>query len=236
MTVLTYLASRSKPVASMAIARQCRMPQSSAYRLLNAMRERGFVEYYERERAWGLGRATLHVAAGYRATQPLARAARPVLRSSAERSGVPVGLASLVEGRVALEVHGDGHRLAAAVSAQPAPCASAVGLALLAASTEEELEALYPPGDPVLARVEGRPLLRRRMRELVGEVRRRGCAMDSSGGGRITVALPWRGAGVAAQPLALVTECAPATGVQPWAPAAQLLRSVSAALEERLAR
>lgn len=54
MSVLELLARQARPVPTMTIARECSIPKSSAHHLLNEMRSRDFVTYYEVERAWGV--------------------------------------------------------------------------------------------------------------------------------------------------------------------------------------
>ena len=52
LSVLSFLATRATPTPTMTIARECSIPKSSTHHLLNLMRERNFVTYYEVERAW----------------------------------------------------------------------------------------------------------------------------------------------------------------------------------------
>ena len=55
MQVLEALAAHAGPVPTMALARECGIPKSSTYHLLNVLRARGFVAYDPQARAWTLG-------------------------------------------------------------------------------------------------------------------------------------------------------------------------------------
>lgn len=65
LVILAFLARRARPVPTMTIARECGLPRSSAYHLLNVMRARDFVPYYAEERAWGLGVAVFEIGSAY---------------------------------------------------------------------------------------------------------------------------------------------------------------------------
>jgi DNA-binding IclR family transcriptional regulator len=56
LAVLALLARHAeRALPAMTIARQLRMPKSSTYHLLNAMRRSGFVDFVSHERGWTLG-------------------------------------------------------------------------------------------------------------------------------------------------------------------------------------
>ena len=63
LAVLDLLSSHRHPMRSMAIARECGIPRSTVYRLLNAMRSRDYVAYDRRARTWSLGRQLSRVGA-----------------------------------------------------------------------------------------------------------------------------------------------------------------------------
>lgn len=96
LDVLELLARHTRPVPTMTIARECAIPKSSAHHLLNVMRARNFVTYYEAERAWGLGISVFEIGSAYLRTEPLQRLGRPVLsspgRSARRPSALPVNL------------------------------------------------------------------------------------------------------------------------------------------------
>ncbi len=62
MDVLELLSSRPAPLEATTIARICGVPRSSAYRLLGAMRDRGFVAVDDRGR-WSVGPRPAEIAA-----------------------------------------------------------------------------------------------------------------------------------------------------------------------------
>ncbi|WP_406138904.1 IclR family transcriptional regulator [Streptomyces sp. NBC_01089] len=95
LDILVYLAGRSGPVKTAAIARDMDIPRSSAYHILAVLAERGFVTYLPKEQAYGLGMAAFEVGSAYLRHEPLERLARPVLRTLAARLGQTVHLGIL---------------------------------------------------------------------------------------------------------------------------------------------
>lgn len=79
LDVLELLASHTRPVPTMTIARECAIPKSSTHHLLNVMRARNFVTYYEAERAWGLGISVFEIGSAYLRSEPLQRLGRHVV-------------------------------------------------------------------------------------------------------------------------------------------------------------
>ncbi len=53
--MLDLLSGHRHPMPSMAIARECHIPRSTVYRLLNVMRSREYLAYDRRARTWSLG-------------------------------------------------------------------------------------------------------------------------------------------------------------------------------------
>src|SRR5581483_6022566 len=95
LDVLELLARHTRPVPTMTIARECSIPKSSAHQLLNVMRARHFVTYYETERAWGLGVAAFEIGSAYLRSEPLQRLGRPILAELTQRAGETSHLAIL---------------------------------------------------------------------------------------------------------------------------------------------
>ncbi|WP_328377521.1 IclR family transcriptional regulator [Streptomyces sp. NBC_00440] len=95
LDILVYLAGRSGPVKTAAIARDMDIPRSSAYHILAVLAERGFVTYLPKEQAYGLGMAAFEIGSAYLRHEPLERLARPVLRTLAARLGQTVHLGIL---------------------------------------------------------------------------------------------------------------------------------------------
>jgi DNA-binding IclR family transcriptional regulator len=179
--VLVMLARHTRPVPTMTIARECGIPKSSAHHLLNVMRERHFVTYYEEERTWGLGVAIFEIGSAYLRSGPLQRLGRHLLEELTLRTGETSHLAMLhgtdvlyidkeqPQGSVAKLVTEIGVRLPAHLTG--------VGRAILAELTEAQIRALY--ADAPLVRRTGRGPAT--VDDLLGdleEVRRRGYALD----------------------------------------------------------
>ena len=87
LAVLRLLAGAPGPLPASAIARSLDLPRSSAYHLLTAMAEDGFVTYIPEERRWGLGVAAFEIGSAYLRHEPLERLARPLLRRLVDRVG-----------------------------------------------------------------------------------------------------------------------------------------------------
>ncbi|SNS03744.1 IclR family transcriptional regulator [Actinomadura mexicana] len=87
LAVLRLLAGAPGPLPASAIARSLGLPRSSAYHLLTAMAEDGFVTSIPEERRWGLGVAAFEIGSAYLRHEPLERLARPLLRRLVDRVG-----------------------------------------------------------------------------------------------------------------------------------------------------
>ena len=83
LDVLEFLARRSTPSPAAIIAASCKIPRSSLYTLLRALRVRRFVTYHADERTWSLGAAAHELSA----TAPLFAHGLAVLRAFAAVSG-----------------------------------------------------------------------------------------------------------------------------------------------------
>src|SRR5919204_4659226 len=79
LRVLRFLASQPDPVPLDRIMRAVDMPRSSAYHLVNAMIDQGFVTHIEDDNRYALGVAAFEVGSGYSRQAPLQRIApRPI--------------------------------------------------------------------------------------------------------------------------------------------------------------
>ena len=70
LRVLRFLASQPDPVPLDRITRACDLPRSTAYHLLGAMIEEGFVVHLPEEHRYGLGVAAFEVGSGYSRQEP----------------------------------------------------------------------------------------------------------------------------------------------------------------------
>jgi IclR family transcriptional regulator, acetate operon repressor len=172
LAILAFLARRARPVPSMAIARECGLPRSSAYHLLSVMRSRDFVTYYPEERAWGLGVAAFEIGSAYLRSEPLERLGRPVLVELATETGETAHLAVLHGNEVLylLKERPEGFetKLVTEVGVRLPAHLTAVGRAMLMYLPAAQLQALYPSKRPLVRRTERGP---ERLGELEAELR-----------------------------------------------------------------
>jgi DNA-binding IclR family transcriptional regulator len=181
LDVLDLLARQARPVPTMTIARECGIPKSSAHHLLNVMRARNFVTYYEAERAWGLGVAVFEIGSAYLRSAPLQRLGRPLLVELTARTGETSHLAML-HGTEVLYIDkeqplGNVARLVTEIGVRLPAHLTAVGRAILAHLPEAQIRALYA-GQPLVVRTgQGPTSIDALLRDLE-EVRRTGIAFD----------------------------------------------------------
>jgi DNA-binding IclR family transcriptional regulator len=147
LDVLELLSRAARPLPTMTIARECSIPKSSAHHLLNVMRDRRFVTYYETERAWGIGVAAFEVGSAYLRFGPLARSGRTLLTELTERTGETSHLATLHGSEVLYidkqQPTGQVARLVTEVGVRLPAHLTAVGRAMLAELPEDQVRALY---------------------------------------------------------------------------------------------
>jgi DNA-binding IclR family transcriptional regulator len=147
LDVLDLLARQTRPVPTMTIARECGIPKSSAHHLLNVMRKRNFVTYYENERAWGLGVSVFEIGSAYLRSGPLQRLGRHLLVELTTRTGETSHLAML-HGTEVLYIDkeqpvGNVAKLVTEIGVRLPAHLTAVGRAILAALPESQIRALY---------------------------------------------------------------------------------------------
>jgi DNA-binding IclR family transcriptional regulator len=181
LRVLRFLASQPDPVALDRIVRACDLPRSTAYHLLNAMIEQGFVVHLTDEHRYGLGVAAFEVGSGYSRQAPLQRIARRPLASLVDRLGQTAHLAVL-HGRDVLyvvEERATGRPpLVTDVGVRLPAHLTASGRAILAALPSPQVRALYSsPGDFVDRNGAG-PRSLGALRTMLVETRQRGYAIE----------------------------------------------------------
>jgi DNA-binding IclR family transcriptional regulator len=174
LDVLELLARHTRPVPTMAIARDCGIPKSSAHHLLNVMRDRQFVTYYETERAWGLGVAIFEIGSAYLRSAPLQRLGRHLLEELTRLTADTSHLAML-HGTDVLYIDkqqplGNAASLVTEVGAG--------SRAILAELPEPQLKALYD-GAPLVRRTGRGPGSLAALRRELDEGRERGYALDA---------------------------------------------------------
>ena len=181
LRVLRFLASQPDPVTLDRIVRACGLPRSTAYHLLNAMIDEGFVVHLPDEHRYGLGVAAFEVGSGYARQAPLQRLARRHLTALVDETGCAAHLAvqhgrdvlyvleERVPGRPPL-VTDVGVRLPAHLTAS--------GRAILAALPGPQVRALYPDREAFVDRTGRGPRSLTALRTVLGDTRQRGYAAE----------------------------------------------------------
>lgn len=181
LRVLRFLASQPDPVPLDRIVRACDLPRSTAYHLLNAMIEQGFVVHLPDEHRYGLGVAAFEVGSGYSRQAPLQRMARRPLARLVDRVGQTAHLAVL-HGRDVLyvvEERAPGRPpLVTDVGVRLPAHLTASGRALLARLSSAQVRALYSSPDDFVDRHGVGPRTLSGLRTLLTETRQRGYAVE----------------------------------------------------------
>jgi DNA-binding IclR family transcriptional regulator len=181
LRVLRFLASQPEPTSIDRIMRACQLARSSAYHLLTAMAEEGFVVHLPEERRWGLGVAAFEVGSGYTRQEPLQRIARRLLAELADRTRQSAHLAVL-HGRDVLyvvEERAPGRPpLVTDVGVRLPAHLTASGRAILAALPPAQVRALYPDAGAFVDRHGTGPRTLSQLRTLLTDTRQRGFATE----------------------------------------------------------
>lgn len=181
LKVLTFLASQPEPVPLDRIRRACGLPRSTAYHLLQAMVEEGFVAHLEEEHRFGLGVAAFEVGTGYSRQEPLQRLARRVLTTVVDQTRQSAHFAVL-HGRDVLyvvEERAPGRpSLVTDVGVRLPAHLTASGRAILAELPPAQVRALYPDASAFVERHGNGPGSPSQLRALLSETRQRGHAVE----------------------------------------------------------
>jgi DNA-binding IclR family transcriptional regulator len=181
LRVLRFLAAQPEPVPLDRIARACGLPRSTAYHLVTAMVEEGFVVHLADEHRFGLGVAAFEVGTGFSRQEPLQRISRRTLTDLADHTGQTAHLAVL-HGRDVLYVVEEralgrpplvtdvGVRLPAELTAS--------GRAILSALPSAQVRALYPDPSAFVDRHGSGPRTLSALRSLLTDTRHRGYATE----------------------------------------------------------
>ncbi|HWJ82757.1 MAG TPA: IclR family transcriptional regulator [Nocardioides sp.] len=182
LRVLRYLAAQPEPVPLERITAAVGIPRSSAYHLLTAMVDEGFVVHLQDERRYGVGVAAFEVGSGYARQAPLERVARRPLAALVDETGQSAHLAVL-HGRDVLYVLEERARgrppLVTDVGVRLPAHLTASGRAILAGLPAAQVRALYPDRTAFVDRHGTGPRSLTALRTLLGETRRRGHATES---------------------------------------------------------
>ena len=181
LRLLRYLAGQPDPVTLERLASAVGLPRSTAYHLLNAMIEEGFVVHLREEHRYGLGVAAFEVGSGYTRQAPLQRLARRPLAALVDRTGQSAHLAVL-HGRDVLyvvEERAPGRPpLVTDVGVRLPAHLTASGRAILASLPHPQVRALYASATDFVDRHGGGPRTLGALRTLLAETRQRGYAQE----------------------------------------------------------
>lgn len=181
LRVLRFLAAQPDPVSLDRIARETGVPRSSAYHLLGAMVEEGFVVHLPEEHRYGLGLAAFEVGSGYARQEPLQRIARRPMARLVDEVGHSAHLAVL-HGRDVLyvvEERAPGRpSLVTDVGVRLPAHLTASGRAILAALPANQVRALFPGKDAFVDRTGHGPASLTALRAVLAETRQRGYATE----------------------------------------------------------
>jgi len=181
LRVLKFLATQPEPMPLDRIRRACDLPRSSAYHLLQAMVDEGFVTHLEGEHRYGLGVAAYEVGSGYSRQEPLQRVARQLLADIVDQTRQSAHFAVL-HGRDVLyvvEERAPGRpSLVTDVGVRLPAHLTASGRAILAGLPPAQLRALYPDVSAFVERHGTGPRSPSALRALLSETRQRGHAVE----------------------------------------------------------
>jgi DNA-binding IclR family transcriptional regulator len=181
LMVLRFLAAQPDPVPLERLATALQLPRSTAYHLVNAMIEQGFVTHIAEERRYCLGVAAFEVGIGYARQAPLQRIAHRPLATLVDRIGQSAHLA-VPHGRdvlYVLEERATGRApLVTDVGVRLPAHLTASGRAIMAAMPTSQVRALYPDRSAFVDRHGRGPQSLSALRAVLSETRRRGYATE----------------------------------------------------------
>ncbi len=181
LKVLRFLAAQPDPVPIERLASALELPRSTAYHLVNAMIEQGFVTHIAEERRYCLGVAAFEVGIGYARQAPLQRIAHRPLAALVDRIGHSAHLA-VPHGRdvlYVLEERAPGRApLVTDVGVRLPAHLTASGRAILAALPASQVRALYPDKTAFVDRHGRGPQSLSALRSVLSETRQRGYAAE----------------------------------------------------------
>jgi DNA-binding IclR family transcriptional regulator len=181
LRVLRFLATQPDPVTLDRLATAVGLPRSSAYHLLAAMIEEGFVVHLPEDHRYGLGVAAFEVGSGYARQEPLQRISRRPLAALVDTVEHSAHLAVL-HGRDVLyvvEERAPGRPpLVTDVGVRLPAHLTASGRAVLAALPRAQVRALYPDRAAFVDRHGVGPASPSALRALLSETRQRGYAVE----------------------------------------------------------
>lgn len=177
LRVLRFLASQSDPVPLERIAQACQLPRSTAYHLMKAMVDEGFVVHLPEDQRFGLGVAAFEVGSGYARQAPLQRLGRRALAALVDHTGHAAHLAVLHGREVmyVIEERAPGRPpLITDVGVRLPSHLTATGRAILAGLPPAQVRALYPDAAAFSNRTGSGPATPSALRAILSDTRTRG--------------------------------------------------------------
>ena len=183
LQLLKYLAGHGGPVRASTIARDLQLPRSTAYQLLDVLREEGFLHHSPESQTYALSPLIASLGSSVAAADALGRLAEPVLERLVAETGLPV------VAHLGVLQHND-VVYASKIAARRAPAVvtsigvrlpahlTATGRAMLAALPAAQFEAIYPPA-PLATRTGAGPRTREALATLLTETLDRGWATEN---------------------------------------------------------
>ena len=179
--MLKFLASQPEPVALDRIAKAVGMPRSTAYHLINAMMDEGFIVHIPDDSRYGLGVSAYEVGQGFSRQAPLQRLARRPLATLVDELGQSAHLA-VMHGRdvlYVLEERAPGRPpLVTDVGVRLPAHLTASGRAMLAALPAAQVRALFPDKDSFVQRYGDGPTSLSALRAMLVTTRAEGFARE----------------------------------------------------------
>lgn len=183
LSILRYLAGQAGPVPAAAISRDVGLPRSTTYHLLDTLVREGFVVHLPEERRYGLGVSAFELGSGYSRQAPFQRLARVPLARLVDRTGHNAHLAVLHGNEVlyVIEERAPGRSpLVTEVGVRLPAQLTASGRAVLARLPRAQVRALFPDASTFVRRNDLGPTSLSALRQLLGEVRRRGYSTEEN--------------------------------------------------------
>jgi DNA-binding IclR family transcriptional regulator len=183
LRVVKYLAEQTGPVQAAALARDLGIPRSSAYQLLGALQDEGFLVHFPEEHAYALSNLLGELGTSADHAARLQRLGTPLLKKLIARVQLPVvaQLGILHGTDVVYTAKQSADRAPSTVSAigvrLPAHL-TATGRAMLAALDHAQVRALFPTKDSLTTRGGGGPRSLRELDEVLRATRVRGWAHE----------------------------------------------------------
>lgn len=181
LRVLRFLATQPDPVPLDRILRAVEMPRSSAYHLMSAMIDEGFVTHIEDDHRYALGVAAFEVGSGFSRQAPLHRIARRPIAELVDAVGESGHFAVLhgrdvyyvIEERAARRPH-----LVTDVGVRLPAQLTATGRAILSRLPAAQVRALFPDREAFVTRHGTGPASLTALSSMLAETRQRGYSTE----------------------------------------------------------